>query len=98
MTPSSLIDNEIYSALRPDRPIKIVLIEPNLWLGFLLQLDIPGKSDQLIKIGYLDRLATVKKYLKKTASSQNYFDEFPFYIKVNPYIQGVRVILYPVIP
>ena len=98
MNPSSLIDNEIYSALRENRPIKLVLIDPELWFGFLLQMDMPGNSDSLSTILWLDGLSTVKTYLKKTERSQFYFSEFPFFMKVNPYIQGVRVILYPPIP
>lgn len=98
LSPIATIDNEIFSALMVDRPIKSVLIGPELWLGFLLQIDLPGTSAQLMTTTHLNGLEISRKYLKKAFNSQNFFEEFPFFIKLNAYIKGVRVVLYPVIP
>lgn len=96
-SPLRIIEMALHSSLHPNQPIRTVLIGPDLWLGFLLQLDLPQKSSELKKLTYIDGNEVIKYHMEIVRKSANYYEEYPFFFKQNNYIEGVRVLLYPII-
>lgn len=94
VTPLRAIQDAIVEAVEPDRPIHSVLVPKDLWMGFLLSLDLPGSSEDLKKIKVLDGQPIVSRYMGRVKMTSGFNEECPFAFRVNPSINSVRVMLY----
>lgn len=82
------------SHVKSDEFIRRVLIGPDLWLGFLIELDIPVPSDRIHEITSLDG-NLISKIAMKALYEHPFFNEaISFTIDFNEHIKGVRIIYY----
>ena len=93
-TPLESVQDAIIQSLEEDRPIHSVLICPQAWLGFLLQIDRPEKYEDLKKLECIDGQEIVQRYMKRVLRCSFFDSEVPFHFKLNTHINDVRVILY----
>ena len=93
-SPLHRVEDAMVSALTRGELIRDVLVGPKLWLGFLLAVDLPECSKKLKEIKEVDGHFIVSEHMERIRKHTNYDEEIPFRIRFNPYVEGVRILIY----
>jgi len=88
------IEDGIIAILESDRYIHSVLLDPKMWKGFILELDLPIKIEDFEKNFSIQGNDIVENHMKRLKRMAFYDNEIPFFFKRNSYIQGIQIISY----
>ena len=95
LSPLRIVEDALVKALNRGEAIRSVLIGPDIWLGLLLQLNLPYNSKGLKELEYVHANPQIKEYMERVQFHANYHDEVELFFKLNPHVEGVRVLIYP---